>query len=155
MSSFYHFAYGANMNYSELKKYIKKNIKVVGVGYLDNYTFKYRTIKNRKITAKASIEKKKNHRVYGIIFKIYGSIEKLHEKEKSYYVDFKKIKLLYPIKPTKKKNFNCFVYLMKENVIGKQGKPSRKYENNITTAAAIYNFPLSYINKHLTYYFEK
>ena len=84
MSYFYHFAYGANMNYSELKKYIKNKIKVVGVGYLDNYTFKYRTIKNRKITAKASIEKKKNHRVYGIIFKIYGSVENLHKKVKSY-----------------------------------------------------------------------
>ena len=98
---------------------------------------------------------KKNHRVYGIIFKIYGSVENLHKKEKSYYVDFKKIKLLYPVKPTKKTFFNCFVYLMKQNVIGKQGKPSRKYENNITTASAIYNFPISYINKHLTYYFEK
>ena len=82
MSYFYHFAYGANMNYSELKKYIKKNIKVIGVGYLDNYTFKYRNIKNRKITAKASIEKKKMN-VFTVLFSKYMVLWKTYIKKKN------------------------------------------------------------------------
>ena len=65
------------------------------------------------------------------------------------------MKLLNHIIPNKKTIFNSFVYLMKENIISKQGKPSNKYMNNITTAAAIYNFPISYIQNHLNYNFDK
>jgi len=36
----YHFAYGSNMNINELKKYCsRKNITIIGTGYLDNYIF--------------------------------------------------------------------------------------------------------------------
>ena len=66
-------------------------------------------------------------------------------KKLNYYI------LLYQ----QKKEFNCFIYFMKENIISKQGKPSNKYMNNITTAAAIYNFPISYIQNHLNYNFDK
>ena len=52
-------------------------------------------------------------------------------------------------------NQGMIIYFMKENIISKQGKPSNKYMNNITTAAAIYNFPISYIQNHLNYNFDK
>ena len=52
----YHFAYGSNMNINELKKYITSYVKIIGVGYLDNYIFRYRKIKGRKLSAKGNIE---------------------------------------------------------------------------------------------------
>ena len=63
----YHFAYGSNMNIFELKKYLcEKNFKIIGPGYLEDYIFTYRTFNNRKLSAKANIEKRRKSTVYGL-----------------------------------------------------------------------------------------
>ena len=54
----YHFAYGSNMNINELKKYITSDVKIIGVGYLDNYIFRYRKIKGRKLLCQRQYRKK-------------------------------------------------------------------------------------------------
>ena len=79
----YHFAYGSNMNINELKKYCsRKNITIIGTGYLDNYIFRYRLIYGKlRIKAKANIEPRKGSTVYGLIVNIKGSLNKLHKKE--------------------------------------------------------------------------
>ena len=142
----YHFAYGSNMNINELKKYLKSDIKIIGVGYLDNYIFKYRKIKNRKLSAKGNIEKRNGSKVYGLVFEINGSLEKLHKKEgifnNTYQIDFFNIKLL-----ENRKKVMCFSYIMTKNAIDKIGKPSKNYKNNIIKTAVQYNFPLQYIKK--------
>ena len=142
----YHFAYGSNMNINELKKYLKSDIKIIGVGYLDNYIFKYRKIKNRKLSAKGNIEKRNGSKVYGLVFEINGSLEKLHKKEgifnNTYQIDFFNIKLL-----ENRKKVMCFSYIMTKNAIDKIGKPSKNYKTNIVKTAVQYNFPLQYIKK--------
>ena len=142
----YHFAYGSNMNINELKKYINSDIKIIGVGYLDNYTFKYRKIKNRKLSAKGNIEKRIGSKVYGLVFEINGSLEKLHIKEgvlnNTYQIDFFTVKLI-----ENNKKVMCFSYTMTKNSIDKIGKPSKTYKNNILKTAIQYNFPLQYIKK--------
>ncbi len=142
----YHFAYGSNMNIDELKKYLKSDIKIIGVGYLDNYIFKYRKIKNRKLSAKGNIEKRSGSKVYGLVFEINGSLEKLHKKEgifnNTYQIDFFNVKLL-----ENKKNVMCFSYIMTKTAIDKIGKPSKNYKNNIVKTAVRHNFPLQYIKK--------
>ncbi len=144
----YHFAYGSNMNIDELKKYLNSNIKMIGVGYLDNYIFKYRKIKDRKLSAKGNIEKRRGSRVYGLVFEINGSLEKLHKKEGvfnyTYKIDFFNIKLL-----ENKKKVMCFSYIMTKNAINKIGKPSKNYKNNIVKTAIKYDFPLQYIKTKL------
>ena len=142
----YHFAYGSNMNTNELKKYLKSDIKIIGVGYLDNYIFKYRKIKNRKLSAKGNIEKRKGSKVYGIVFELKGSLEKLHKKEgvfnNTYQIDFFNVKLL-----ENKKKVLCFSYIMTKNAIDKIDKPSKNYKTNILKTAVQHNFPLQYIKK--------
>ena len=149
----YHFAYGSNMNINELKKYILcKNITIVGIGYLDNYIFRYRYIKNRKLSAKANVEPHKNSKVYGIIFKITGSLNKLHKKEgifnNSYYIQNFNIHLTKSLNITNK-TIKCFVYVMEPHRVGSIGKPSKLYKNNILKSANYYNFPSSYIRTKL------
>ncbi len=142
----YHFAYGSNMNINELKKYLNSDIKIIGVGYLDNYIFKYRKIKNRKLSAKGNIEKRRGSKVYGLVFEINGSLEKLHKKEgifnNTYQIDFFNVKLL-----ENKKKVMCFSYIMTKTAIDKIGKPSKNYKNNIVKTAVQHNFPLQYIKK--------
>ena len=142
----FHFAYGSNMNTNELKKYLKSDIKIIGVGYLDNYIFKYRKIKNRKLSAKGNIEKRKGSKVYGIVFELKGSLEKLHKKEgvfnNTYQIDFFNVKLL-----ENKKKVMCFSYIMTKNAIDKIGKPSKNYKTNRLKTAVQHNFPLQYIKK--------
>ncbi len=142
----YHFAYGSNMNINELKKYLNSDIKIIGVGYLDNYIFKYRKIKNRKLSAKGNIEKRRGSKVYGLVFEINGSLEKLHKKEgifnNTYQIDFFNVKLL-----ENKKKVMCFSYIMVKTAIDKIGKPSKNYKNNIVKTAVQHNFPLQYIKK--------
>ena len=149
----YHFAYGSNMNINELKKYILcKNIIIVGIGYLDNHIFRYRYIKNRKLSAKANIEPYKNSKVYGIIFKITGSLNKLHKKEgifnNTYYIRNYNITLTKSLNITNKK-IKCFVYVMEPDRIGDVGKPSKRYKINIIKSATYYNFPSQYIRTKL------
>ena len=144
----YHFAYGSNMNTDELKKYLASDIKIIGVGYLDNYIFKYRKIKDRKLSAKGNIEKRSGSRVYGIVFELNGSLEKLHKKEGvfnyTYQIDFFNIKLL-----KNKKKVLCFSYIMTKNAIDKIGKPSKNYKKNIVKTAIKFDFPLQYIKTKL------
>ena len=83
---YYYFAYGSNMNLKEMKKYVNNNIKIIGVGKLHDYIFKYRIFKNRRLSGKANIEKHKNSNVYGIIYEINTNLsgkglERLHKKE--------------------------------------------------------------------------
>jgi hypothetical protein len=144
----YHFAYGSNMNMNELKKFLNNKIKIIGVGYLDNYIFKYRKIKNRKLSAKGNIEKRNGSRVYGIIFELKGSLENLHKKEGifnyTYKIDFFDIKLL-----KNNKKVLCFSYIMTQTAIDKIGKPSKNYKNKIVSIANKFNFPLQYIKTKL------
>ena len=51
-STVYYFAYGSNMNLQEMKKYVNNNMKIIGIGKLHNYIFKYRVFKIREIVLK-------------------------------------------------------------------------------------------------------
>ena len=103
----YHFAYGSNMNINELKKYITSDVKIIGVGYLDKYIFRYRKIKGRKLFAKGNIEKRKGSRVYGLVFEISGSLEKLHKKE-GVFNDTYQIEVFHVTLVENKKKIRCF-----------------------------------------------
>ena len=147
----YHFAYGSNMNINELKKYTTSDVKIIGVGYLDNYIFRYRKIKGRKLSAKGNIEKRNGSRVYGLVFEINSSLEKLHKKEgvfndttDIYQVEVFNITLL-----KNKKNIRCFSYIMTKNAIDQIGMPCKEYKNNIVKTAIKYDFPLQYIKTKL------
>ena len=153
MSNYYHFAYGSNMNLNELSKYLPSKIKIIGTGYLDDHIFKYRTINNRKLSAKANIEPRKGSKVYGIIFQLYGTLKKLHKKEgifnNTYTIKFHTVNLINPISNTRHKTFLCYSYVMTPKAIGQVGNPSKIYKKNIVKIAEIYNFPLRYIKTKL------
>ena len=144
----YHFAYGSNMNIGELKKYITSDIKIIGVGYLDNYIFRYRKIKGRKLFARGNIEKRTSSRVYGLVFEINGSLEKLHKKEgifnDTYEVEVFNISLL-----KNNKKIRCFSYIITKNAVDQIGMPCKSYRNNIVKTAIKYDFPLQYIKTKL------
>ena len=145
----YHFAYGSNMNINELKKYCScKNIKIIGTGYLDNYIFRYRLIKGKlRIKAKANIEPRKGSKVYGLIVNIKGSLNKLHKKEgllDYIYIIQKNLKIH---SVSDKKIYNCFSYVMENNIKLEESKPSRSYCKKILDAAQSFNFPKSYLKR--------
>ena len=145
----YHFAYGSNMNIHELKKYCScKNIKIIGTGYLDNYIFRYRLIKGKlRIKAKANIEPRKNSKVYGLIVKINGSLNKLHKKEgllNNIYIIKNNLKIF---SFSDKKIYKCFSYVMDYDVILEQSKPSRSYCKKILDAAISFDFPKYYLKR--------
>jgi len=136
------------MNINELNKYLLSDVKLIGVGYLDNYIFRYKKIKNRKLTAKGNIEKRNGSRVYGLVFEIDGSLEKLHRKEgifnNIYQVELFNVTLL-----ENKKKIRCFSYIMTKSSIDQIGIPCKKYRNNIVKTAIKYDFPLQYIRTKL------
>ena len=142
----YHFAYGSNMNINELKKYITSYVKIIGVGYLDNYIFRYRKIKGRKLFAKGNIEKRKGSRVYGLVFEISGSLEKLHKKE-GVFNDTYQIEVFHVTLVENKKKIRCFSYVMTKNAVDQIGMPGKEYKNNIVKTAIKYDFPLQYITR--------
>ena len=158
---YYYFAYGSNMNLQEMKKYVNNNMKIIGIGKLHNYIFKYRVFKNRRLSGKANIEKHKNSNVYGIIYEIRTNLsgkglERLHKKEGyfnlTYLISFYNVKLVYPLIKTNKKYIHCFSYFMNPFKVKENGKPSIQYQNNILKAAKKYNLPETYIKKYLTYF---
>jgi len=142
----YYFAYGSNMNISELKKYC--SCKNIGSGYLNNYIFRYRLIKNKlSIKAKANIEPRKGSKVYGVIIKIEGSIDKLNKKEgllDFIYLIQKNLKIQ---SISDKKIYNCFSYVMHNDIILEESYPSLSYCKNILDAANLFNFPKSYLKR--------
>ena len=144
----YHFAYGSNMNINELKKYITSDVKIIGVGYLDNYIFRYRKIKGRKLFAKGNIEKRNGSRVYGLVFEINSSLEKLHKKE-GVFNDIYQVEVFNITLLKNKKNVRGFSYIMTKNAIDQIGRPSEEYKNNLVKTAIKYDFPLQYIKTKL------
>ena len=149
----YHFAYGSNMNIAELKKYCcNKNITIVGPGYLDNYIFRYRLIKGKlPIKAKANIEPRKGSKVYGLIINIDGSLDKLHKKEGvlDFIYEINKNFKIHSI--SDKKIYNCFSYVMKNDIKLEQGRPSYCYYKKILDGCNSFNFPKSYL-KRINYF---
>ena len=105
-----------------------------------------------KINKLIDISKDKNSKVYGIIFKITGSLNKLHKKEgifnNTYYIRHYNITLTKSLNITNKK-LKCFVYVMEPDRIGNIGKPSKPYKTNIIKSATYYNFPSQYIRTKL------
>ena len=146
----YHFAYGSNMNIFELKKYLcEKNFKIIGSGYLENFIFTYRTFNNRKLSAKANIEKRKNSKVYGLIIKIHKNCSKLDKKEGVHKGLYYKHKNLYIKHCETNKKYNCFSYIMCSDKILEYDNPSKKYRNKILSGAKIINLPNTYINNRI------
>ena len=144
----YHFAYGSNMNINELKKYLTSDVKIIGVGYLDNYIFRYRKIKDRRLSAKGNIEKRNGSRVYGLVFEINGTLEKLHKKE-GIFNDTYQVEIFHVTLLENKKRVSCFSYVMTKNSIEQIGIPCKDYRNNIVKTAIKYDFPLQYIKTKL------
>ena len=146
----YHFAYGSNMNIFELKKYLCKNdFKIIGSGYLENYIFTYRTFNNRKLSAKANIEKRMNSKVYGLIIQIKKNCFKLDKKEgveKGLY--YKHKNLIVKHCDTNKK-YKCFSYIMCCDKILEYNNPSKKYRNRILSGAKMIILPNKYITNRI------
>lgn len=148
----FYFAYGSNMNIFELKKYCNvSDITIYGKGFLNNYSFSYVNIKNKKhLKGKATIEPKNNSKVYGIIYKIKNNLYNLHKKEGLYNNIYYIKKKLQVYSTEHKKYFNCFTYIMSDHVKLNKNNPSIKYRNKILPPAIVYKFPNNYIKKLLS-----
>ena len=146
----YYFSYGSNMNINHLQDYINNtNTVIVGIGELENYIFKYQTLKGyncSKKKSKANIQKRIGSKVLGVVLKIDKDTEKkLDIKEGVAGKRYKRIRVKVTIC---NKKYNCMCYVIDGPCI--DWKPAKKYKKIIIKAAYQFNFPTSYI-KRLNY----
>ena len=100
---------------------------------------------------KAISKKRNGSRVYGLVFEINSSLEKLHKKEGVFNetTDIYQLEAFNITLLENKKNVRCFSYIMTKNAIDQIGRPSEEYKNNIVKIAIKYDFPLQYIKTKL------
>ena len=142
----YYFAYGSNMNIKHLQNYVKDcNAMVVGIGLLNNYIFKYQTIKNDYSCrrSRANIVKRKGSKVYGIIFNIDDYIlNMLNKKEGVSEKRYKKIRVSVK---SGDKTYNCMTYTMVG--VCKDKDPPIRYRKLVVDAGMMFNFPSNYMKR--------
>ena len=145
-----YFAYGSNMSIKHITKHcFKNNIKVIGIGYINNYIYRYRSIIGHKRTGVGNIEPRKGSKVYGIVYDINKSaLKKLNKKEGMkygiYYID--KVNI-YSING--RKIYKCITYIMNDDMVGDMKPPTNKYRKLLIDSAIHNRFPIKYINRLL------
>ena len=145
-----YFAYGSNMSIDHMLKYcFDKEFKIINIGMLKNYIYRYRSIKGHKRTGVGNIEKRKGSKVYGIVYDINKSaLKKLNEKEGMkygiYYID--KVNI-YSING--RKIYKCITYIMNDDMVGDMKPPTNKYRKLLIDSAIHNKFPIKYINRLL------
>ena len=148
----YLFSYGSNMSLREFHKYGIRRARVVDTGYVRDYTFKYRHIANRKLSAKATIEPRPGTRVYGTVTELtlrsHKDLFKLHCKE-GYYAGVYDFVPITVISSRTRKPCRCYTYVMTRHGKGRAGRPSRRYLDKLLRAAVRYRLPKPYVTSFL------
>lgn len=145
-----YFAYGSNMSIEHMLKYcFDKDFKIINIGYLRDYIYRYRSIKGHKRTGVGSIEKRKKSKVYGIVYDINKTaLNKLNKKEgiqhNIYYMDNVNIYSL-----NNKKKYVCMTYIMNKDIMGVEKSPTKRYRKLLMDSAIHNKFPLRYLNRLL------
>tara|TARA_B000000557_G_C20746109_1_gene430781 strand:- start:622 stop:1074 length:453 start_codon:yes stop_codon:yes gene_type:complete len=145
-----YFAYGSNMSIEHMLKYCFDNeFKIINIGILRDYIYRYRTLIGYKYTGVGNIEKRKGSKVYGIIYDINkNGLKKLNKKEglmnNLYYIDELNI---YSING--KKKYKCKIYKMNHDKVGIEKSPTNKYRKMLLDSAIHNRFPKTYINRLL------
>jgi len=158
----YYFAYGSNLDLNHFSKYIpKKYIKIIGIGYINNYIFKYRTLKNTSLkSGVANIEKRLNSKTYGIIYEISNNadLSKLDKKEgyisnSNEYNKYNKI-IINTILLDNNKKYDCFCYIMNDKFKLEEKKPRLEYLQYLENGYKNHNLPKQFL-KRIYYIFDK
>ena len=139
----YYFAYGSNMDETQMKKRCPHS-KLVGVAILKGYRFVYDGYSSYRQGAVANLIKDQCEKVFGVLYEISETDEENLDRYEGYPVAYDKKEV--EVEDLKRRKYKALVYLREPRTIG---KPSRKYEMTIITTARKFGFPEEYINKFL------
>ena len=149
----YYFAYGSNMDYNHLLKYIpKQGVIIIGGAYIDNFIFKYRKIETSKLrSGVANIEKRANSKTFGVVYYIDDDISiKNLDKKEGYYSEcnknnkYNKI-IVQCILLKNNKKVNCFTYQINSEYLSIETKPRMQYLTYLKNGNKIHNLPYKHL----------
>ena len=149
----YYFAYGSNMDYNHLLKYIPKHsIKIIGGAYVNNFIFKYRKIETSRLrSGVANIEKRANSKTFGVVYYIDDNVSITNlDKKEGYYDEcnknnkYNKI-IIQCVLLKNKKRVNCFTYQINNDYLSDEMKPRIQYLAYLKNGNRMHNLPYKHL----------
>lgn len=155
MSTDFIFAYGSNMNRSELRSWLEANgydsslIVDVAPAALDGYDFVWNYYSQSRGGATANLEHKEGSRTWGVLIEFDESLLKAFDRREVHPYFYSRGEKRVTVRRQKDgKVISAWLYLAKPNKGGRRDlKPTRDYKKIVLDAALFWDLPADHIEK--------
>lgn len=155
MATDFTFAYGSNMNRSDLRSWLE------GGGYdsslvvdaspaiLEGYDFVWNFYSQGRGGATANLERKEGSKIYGVLIEFDESLLKAFDRKEGHPFFYSRGGSRVPVKRIKDgKTVSAWLYLAEPNRGGSRDlHPTRDYKKIVLDAAEFWGFPEEYLEK--------
>jgi gamma-glutamylcyclotransferase (GGCT)/AIG2-like uncharacterized protein YtfP len=155
MSTDFIFAYGSNMNRSELRSWLEANgydsslIGNVSNASLDGYDFVWNYYSQGKRGGTANLEHKEGSTIWGVLIELDESLLKAFDRLEGHpYFYSRGEKRVSVHRQEDGKTVAAWLYLAKPNKGGRRDvRPTREYKKIVLDAALFWELPAAHIEK--------
>ncbi|MGB6066785.1 MAG: gamma-glutamylcyclotransferase family protein [Desulfomonilaceae bacterium] len=155
MATDFTFAYGSNMNRSDLRSWLEANgydsslVVDASPATLEGYDFVWDYYSQFRSGGVANLERKDNSTVWGVLIEFELSLLKAFDRKEGHPYFYSRGENRVPIRRVRdEKIISAWLYLSKPNRGGRRDVwPTRQYKKIVLDAALFWKFPEDYISK--------
>ena len=155
MATDFIFAYGSNMNRSDLRSWLEANgydsslIVDAGRATLEGYDFVWNYYSQAKSGGTANLERKENSTVWGLLIEFELPLLKAFDRKEGHPFFYSLGEKRVPVRRDQdRETVLAWLYLAKPNKSGRRDVwPTRQYKKLVLDAAVFWEFPGDYVEK--------
>jgi len=155
MATDFTFAYGSNMNRSDLRSWLEAggydSSLIVGAtpATLEGYDFVWNFYSTGRSGATANLEPKDHSTIWGVVIEFDTSLLKAFDRKEGHPYFYSRGEIRVPVKRLSDgQTVMAWLYLAKANRGGSRDlRPTREYKRIILEAVEFWKFPQEYIEK--------
>lgn len=155
MSTDFIFAYGSNMNRSELRSWLEANgydsslIEEVSPASLDGYDFVWNYYAQGRRGGTANLEHKEGSTIWGVLIQFDESLLKAFDRNEGHPYFYSRGEKRVAIRRQKDgETVSAWLYLAKPNKGGRRDiRPTREYKKIVLDAALFWELPDDHVEK--------
>ncbi|MBI5251461.1 MAG: gamma-glutamylcyclotransferase [Desulfomonile tiedjei] len=155
MAADFVFAYGSNMNRSDLRSWLESDGQdsslIVGVypAKIEGYDFVWDYYSQGKAGGTANLEHKEGSTIWGVLIEMEDDLLKAFDRKEGHPYFYSRGESRVPVTRVEDgKTFLAWLYVARANKGGRRDvKPTREYKKIVLEGAVFWGFPESYIEK--------
>lgn len=155
MTTDFIFAYGSNMNRSELRSWLEASgydsslVVDMTPATLDNYDFVWNYYSSGRGGGTVNLQHKENSIIWGVLIEFHQSLLKAFDRKEGHPYFYARRSQQVPVKRVRDgETILAWLYLANPNTSSSRDmRPTRDYKNIVLNAAIFWEFPDDYVER--------